>query len=140
MKLIYLFLALSFYSFNTKPKPVKVKLTITNIKTLKGNIEIGIYNDPESFPKKGKHYKTITKKVIGNEMSFFIKDLPKGKYAIALYHDKNSDKVCNLNFLGIPKEPYGFSQNFKPVFSKPSFSDCKINVSKNVSVKIKLIN
>ena len=33
-------------------------ITVTNINTLKGNIEIGLFNKIKSFPKKGKEYKT----------------------------------------------------------------------------------
>lgn len=137
MKFLQLLIFLSLYNFNTKP--VKVKITVSNIKTVKGNIEIGIYNNPKSFPNKGKQYKVITKKVTGKKMSFFI-DLKEGEYSIATYHDKNSDKKCNLNFLGIPKEAYGFSKNFKPVFSKPSFKDCKIIIKENTTIHIKLTN
>lgn len=48
-------------------------------------------------------------------------DLPKGDYAIALFQDANSNGILDKNFLGIPKEKYGFSG--KKVFGKPDFSD-----------------
>lgn len=141
MKFIQLLILLSLYGFNTNTTPTnKVKITVSNIKTVKGNIEIGIYNNPKSFPEKGKQHKVFTKKVTGKEMSFFINNLAEGEYAIAIYHDKNSDGKCNLNFLGIPKEAYGFSKNFKPIFSKPSFKDCKISIKNNPFIDIKLIN
>ncbi|MEO5910876.1 MAG: DUF2141 domain-containing protein, partial [Pelobium sp.] len=69
-----------------------------------------------------------------------IKDLKKGDYAVALYHDLNSDKICNLSFLGIPKEMYGFSNNVKPKLSAPAFSDCKFSVNSNSTISINLIN
>jgi len=70
---------------------------------------------------------------------YTFKDLPDGEYAVAIFHDKNSDKICNTNFLGIPKEGYGFSKNFKPRLSSPSFNDCKIDLNSNMSITIKLI-
>lgn len=71
--------------------------------------------------------------------SIVIKDLPKGTYAVSLYHDVNSDKTCNLNFFGIPKEPYAFSNNFKPKFSAPKFKDCQFELNSNKSITIQLL-
>ncbi|NLZ95638.1 MAG: DUF2141 domain-containing protein, partial [Bacteroidales bacterium] len=60
-------------------------------------------------------------------------------YAFSIYHDINSDKECNLSFFGIPKEPYGFSKNYRPILSKPSFHDCKINLYQDMTIVIDLI-
>ena len=73
-----------------------------------------------------------------NTVEFTFKDVPKGDYAISIYHDVNADKECNMNFIGIPKEPYGFSNNFRPKFAKPTFNDCKIELSTDKSITIKL--
>lgn len=127
------------YLGNPQPREtVDLQIVITNISSVKGNIEMGIFKDPNTFLEKGKEYKTYTKKVINDSLIFVVNDVPKGDYSISVYHDKNSDKKCNLNFLGIPVEPYGFSKNFKPKFSKPKFDDCKINADKNMSILIKL--
>jgi uncharacterized protein (DUF2141 family) len=46
----------------------------------------------------------------------------------------------NKNFLGIPQEKFGFSNNVKPLFSAPSFADTKINLTKDMTTEIKLIS
>ena len=89
---------------------------------------------------KGKEYRTGSKVVTNDTIVFVLKDLTQDDYAISLYQDINSDKKCNLNFIGIPVEPYGFSNNFKPKFSKPSFNDCKIEMNNNKSIMIKLLD
>ena len=136
--LIFLFIAL----FNTSNgvENVDLKITFTNVKKQKSTIEIGIYNDEKSFLEKGKEYKVDSKKVTDDTVEFIFKDLKKGDYAVSIFHDVNSDKECNLNFLGIPKEPYGFSNNFKPKFSKPTFNDCKIELNSDKSITIKLLD
>lgn len=109
----------SFFS----PNP-ELTLQFDQIKAVKGTIEIGIFNKSDLFLKKGKAFKTYSIKVTKKRETISIKDLPKGTYAISAYHDVNGDTVCNRNFLGIPKEPYAFSNNFKPKFSAPTFNDC----------------
>lgn len=112
---------------------------VTNIKSLKGEIKIGVYNNKASFPHKEDMYKSLTLKVNRYSETFIIKDLPKGYYAVALFHDENSDGICNTNFLGIPEEAYGFSNNYRPILSVPSFNNCRINLHDNMQIVIKLI-
>jgi len=57
-----------------------------------------------------------------------------------LFHDEDSDGEMDKNFLGIPQEKYGFSNNVEPVISAPSFEETKINLTKNTSIEIKLIS
>lgn len=121
------------------PNP-ELELEIHGIETDAGFIEIGIYNSGEHFLEEGKTFKTYTIPVKNKKASINISDLPEGNYAITLYHDENEDGKCNLNFLGIPKEPYAFSNNFKPKFSAPSFKDCTFSLEENLHLDIHLIH
>ena len=113
-------------------------LNITNIKIIKGEIKIAIYSDKKSFLTKGEEYRRFSFKVTQSLEKCLITNLPKGDYAIALFQDENSDGKCNSNFLGVPKEGYGFSNNYKPVLFAPSFSDCKFSITDNKSLTIAL--
>jgi uncharacterized protein (DUF2141 family) len=121
------------------PKTYDLAITITGIKSNEGKIQIGLYNKKESFPHVDGQYRLYYFDVKGFSGVYTIRDLPKGEYAVAIFHDKNSDKICNTNFLGVPKEGFGFSKNFKPRLSSPDFEDCKIVLDSNMSITIKLI-
>ena len=112
---------------------------ITNFDKLKGNIIVSIYDKTSNFPYEGA-FKFLSSDVKKNSETVVFKNLKAGEYAIATYHDRNSDGECNRNLLGIPKEGYGFSKNFKPVLSAPSFNDCKVSLNKNKTITINLIN
>lgn len=115
-------------------------IVITNIKKVCGTIQIGIYNKKENFPKIGKEFRKLSVKVEGKEFKYTVKDLPPGNYAIALYHDYNSDGTCNTNLIGVPTESYGFSNNIKPFLSAPSFQDTKFSHLKKSAVYITLFH
>lgn len=138
MNSIFFYIAL-FTSLISIENP-KLTVNISNVPSLKGEIIIGVFNKEQNFLKDGAAIKTYTLKI--NEMSetIVIEDLPRGDYAISIYHDENSDSECNLNFMGIPKEAYGFSNNFKPKFSAPEFKNCKFSLSSNMVLNIKLIH
>ena len=139
MKYLFLLLLSVFGLGPAETETADMQIVVTNINKQSGTIELGVFNKPKSFLRKGKEYKTYSQKVTSDTMVFNLKGLKKDDYAISIYHDVNSDNECNLNFLGIPVEPYGFSRNFKPKLSKPSFDDCKINTSQKMPIFIALL-
>jgi uncharacterized protein (DUF2141 family) len=49
-------------------------------------------------------------------------DIPPGTYALAVIHDENMNGKLDTNWLGIPTEGYGFSNDAQAVLQAPSFS------------------
>lgn len=136
--LLYILVLLLLALFPNK-KTVDLEVTVRNIIEKSGNIELAVFDNPRLFIKKNKALRNYSRIVKGDTLVFSINALNKGEYAISLYHDINSDKECNLTILGIPKEPYGFSNNVKPRFNKPKFKDCKIKLKENTSIDIELL-
>lgn len=122
-----------------KTKKYDVEVVVSNINTQQGTIELAVFDKPQLFLQKNKSIKKYSKAVRGNSIKIKVKNLPEGHYAISLYHDVNGDKECNLNVIGIPKEPYGFSNNFKPLYRQPNFEDCQFFVSENQEIHISLL-
>ena len=116
-----------------------VTIDLQNIKGSKGMMQIAVFNKASSFPKAGGEYKLLQYKVSEGAKKFVINDLPDGDYAIAIHHDENSDGKMNTNMIGIPKEGYGFSKNFKPKFSAPKFSDCSVRIASDQKMTVNLI-
>lgn len=134
------FLLISVFAFQIgHAQNGDLTVTITNIESISGTINIGLYNNADNFPKEEKEYKLTILEVEAVEFTYTFKDLPQGDYAIALFHDENRDDECNRNFLGIPNEGYGFSNNIKPTFSAPSFADTKFQLEDSKSITISLI-
>ncbi len=103
----------------------------------RGKIRIAIFNTPNSFLKSNPF---ATKSIEVTEFSVEGKILlPRGKYAISAYHDRNNDTELDLNFLGIPKEPYGFSNNPKRGFGPASYEEAVFELeSNNKTLEIRL--
>jgi uncharacterized protein (DUF2141 family) len=129
-----------FLSVTSETKGLKLTLHITNIQDACGRIQVGIYNNKSDFPKEGKEFKRVYIKVDAKEVKFTVQDMPPGDYAIAIYHDANTDGQCNSNFLGVPTECYGFSNNVKPFLSAPSFSATKFSLTTDRLLTIRLQN
>jgi uncharacterized protein (DUF2141 family) len=57
-----------------------------------------------------------------------VPDVPAGTWAVLAYHDENGNKKLDTNFVGMPKEGYGFSNGAKGTFGPPSFKEAAIPV------------
>ena len=116
-------------------------LKIKNFDNQSGLIHIAIYNEQEKFPKKeGKllGFKEKTSKIIEN--NYEINNLKEGIYAVAIFHDENSNDKFD-SFFGIPNEKYGFSNNPSIFLSAPKFEqssfDLRQNEKKIIEIELK---
>lgn len=66
--------------------------------------------------------------VRSSRVSIMFPDIPEGRYAIKAFHDVNDSGALDTNWMGIPNEPYGFSNDARGTFGPPSFEDAAITV------------
>jgi uncharacterized protein (DUF2141 family) len=102
-----------------------LKLVITNLKSPSAPVIIGVYNEKCKFPDPKCQLKVYTIKPDSLSVTAVITDLPFGIYALAIYQDVNSNGKIDKNFMGIPTEPYAFSNNYKPTVKAPAFKNCR---------------
>ena len=146
---IFYFLLIPFgiaISINSKKTsiPILISVTIKDIKTPNGQILMGIYKDDVSFDKEIA-YKNVQafKTKISNGILVVEVKLEPGKYGISLMDDENFNGKMDYNFIGIPKEGFGFSNYYHTGLTKPKLKFFLFGVIENkntkVEVKIKYI-
>ena len=113
---------------------------ITNLENVKGNLYVGWYNQPATFRinEKAIYREKI---IVSNqkELSVVFKNIPKGKYAIAVFLDENNNYILDKNLFGIPKEKYGFSNNVYPAMRPATFDESVFELNQqNAIINIKL--
>ncbi|MDH5325127.1 MAG: DUF2141 domain-containing protein [Gammaproteobacteria bacterium] len=74
-------------------------------------------------------FKVIKSHSFAKQSTLVFRDLEFGQYAVVVFQDKNANDDLDHNFLNLPAEPIGFSNNFTlGVFSGfPSFNKLKVN-------------
>lgn len=113
-----------------------IKVKVSKIEDLEGHISIGLFNSPEGFPKRGDNSVGARIKVESNSVEYVFNNLNKGDYAIAVYHDENSNEELDRNFLGIPSEDYVFSNYTTGSFGPPSFEDAKFKLVDSLMIEL----
>ena len=63
-------------------------------------------------------------------------DVKHDQYAIRFFHDENLNEELDTNFLGIPKEGFGFSNDAMGKFGPKDFSEWLFEVSGDTLIKM----
>ncbi len=96
-------------------------VNVLNVKEQKGFMMIAVYDSADKFLTE--ELVVGARVEVGDEViSFRFEELPFGEYAISVYHDVDSDGELATNFMGMPKEPYGFSNGGVNLLGIPSFN------------------
>lgn len=134
-----LFLLMMMLAHSLIASNIDVTVKVTNIQKLVGDIIIALYDDGENFGKEEYFSEVVIVPANSDTVTAEIKDLKEGEYAFTVLHDENSNQKCDYNFLGIPKESIGFSNNVRPKLKMPSFEEVKVYVKDKSVVNIELI-
>ena len=113
---------------------------VSDLMADKGSVYLGLYNKKSGFLKEDDALANAKVKAKGNKVSYTFKNLPVGEYAVAVYQDVNDNGKCDRNMIGYPMEGFGFSKNYRPKLSAPSFDEVKIAVRRSTTTKIALIS
>jgi len=111
-----------------------------------GTLMLAMYNSAEAFEgsvSKEKRseigvFKGLELYLEPEDSTQLSTEIPDGEYAIAFFIDTNGNKKLDKNFLGIPKEQFGFSNNAMGTLSAPTFEQAKFTVTGNTTQNIKL--
>lgn len=100
----------------------EVTVTVTKLRSAKGQILACLTTDPHAFPQCERDANARSLIVPAREgMVLNFGRVPEGRYAIALIHDENDNGKLDKHLV-IPREGFGFSRNAPVAFGPPSFS------------------
>ena len=101
-----------------------IHVQILNIRNSTGTVACALFESPAGFPVEDLHSATnvMVIKIRKSQARCDFEDIPKGTYAMAVVHDENMNGKLDTNWLGIPTEGYGFSNDAKGLLGAPSFS------------------
>ncbi|MCX6609659.1 MAG: DUF2141 domain-containing protein [Acidobacteria bacterium] len=103
----------------------------------KGSAMAALYDDAGAYPtKEAKSKDKQMVKIVQGVAVFTFKGVAPGTYAVAVYHDENGNGKMDTNFIGIPKEKTGASNDAKGKMGPPKFQDAKFVVSGDLAISI----
>jgi uncharacterized protein (DUF2141 family) len=117
-------------SNTTKLADSSLIVTVSGLRNPQGQLCLSLFSNEQGFPNKGDcAVQTSCIKLTSVPLVVKFQNLEVGSYAIAVFHDANNDGTLNRNWLGIPTEGFGFSQNPSIFKGLPKFKDSAVLVA-----------
>lgn len=125
--LFFLFTIFGFSSDSQHSDSQTGSLTIvfSGIESDKGTVKVALANSEQNYKDHQNPFIGLTIPISNKKAITVIDELPFGEYAVKAFHDEDGNDMLNTNFLGIPTEDYGFSNDARGIFGPPSWSDAK---------------
>jgi uncharacterized protein (DUF2141 family) len=123
MKFTVFTLIILFSFLNAISPTGDIVLTVHGIGEIKGTLRGGLFNSEIDYNNKDDETPFRWFKIAISSTNFTqtFHDIPFGSYAFKIHYDRNGNGKMDKNFLGIPEEPYGFSNDAPAMFSAPPF-------------------
>lgn len=122
----------SVNGFEAAPKG-GIQIKVSGLKNQSGQLGILVFISKDGFPSDWqKAYRQVLIPITGTSAEYTFTDLSYGKYAVSVMHDENKNKKLDTNFLGIPKEGYGVSNNATGSMGPPKFEDATVTLDKDI--------
>jgi uncharacterized protein (DUF2141 family) len=136
--LVVLLIAIQIAGAQKKQPGSTIVVQLNGIKEPTGQVLLSLFKSGEGFPTHPeKAFMWKRAKVTSSSLIISLDGLPLGTYAIAVVHDENSNEVMDRDWLGMPDEQYGLSNNVTGTFTPPTFDEAKFTVTgKRDTVKI----
>ena len=131
----------SFISLHPK---YNIKLEITGVRSSIGKLRMGVYISSQRFEeKKDSKIITIEKNNLHNQKIIYTLYLEPGTYGLSILDDENDNTKMDFNFIGMPKEGFGFSNYYHTGFLMPKFQNFSFTIQpgeeKLVQIKLRYI-
>ena len=117
-----------------------ITVVIENIEQDQGKIMLQFLSGETEFEGKRDATGNFAVKALSGAMRISTSNLPAGDYAIRVLHDVNDNDELDTNYIGLPIEPYAFSNNATGNFGPPSWDAVMFTLSGSVEQTLQLVH
>lgn len=103
--------------------PATLTIRFAGLESGSGEIVAALFDSASTFDSGSSPVRSTVIAVSGPEASWRLDDLPAGTYAIKAFHDLDGDGRLDKGALGVPREPYGISNDARGRLGPPAFGN-----------------
>ncbi len=102
---------------------------ITGVAEPLGQVGCSLFAGPAGFPMDNTGARQLWQAADAKGVTCRFSDVPEGSYAVSIGHDLNGNKRVDTNFIGLPTEQWGVSNNARPSLRAPRFDEAVFKVA-----------
>jgi uncharacterized protein (DUF2141 family) len=107
-----------------------LRVQVKGVRSDSGVVRVLLFDGPEGYPTEpGKALRTRASPISKGEVVVVFEGLGAGTYALFAFHDEDGNGKLRSNFIGMPKEGVGASNNAKGRAGPPSFKAASVEVT-----------
>jgi uncharacterized protein (DUF2141 family) len=106
----------------------ELTVRIDNVPHGGGALMIAVVNSEAAFQDKAPAIASLILPATAPAVEFSTTALPAGTYALRVMHDRNGNQTLDSNLVGMPTEPWGFSNNAAGSFGPPGWDDARFEL------------
>jgi uncharacterized protein (DUF2141 family) len=115
-----------------------IVVQVATFRNTKGALVCRLFPDGRGFPNKATYVQQTSVPIGAATGTCSFTRIKGGVYAVALFHDENGNGKLDTNFIGIPSEGVGVSNNATGSFGPPKWDDAKFLLRNNAALGITL--
>lgn len=133
-----LFSTLATALFAQLAAAAELTISIANIEDQEGHLMIAVLASESAFNGESPATLSVLLPVNTTQVSFSTDALVPGEYAARVMHDQNGNGEMDSNLVGMPTEPWGFSNNAIGNFGPPAWNDVRFTLDEATTISIDL--
>ena len=105
-----------------------------------GTVKLCVCRSEDEYTGKAKEFCTASTEIKSTKAEWVFEHMPYGSYSIKAFHDENGNSRLDKDFLGMPTERYGFSNNARGRFGPPTFASAAFTLNSpqlKIAIEIK---
>jgi len=106
----------------------RISVLVGPLRSGNGSVGCRLYTSSDGFPRTARGTQNVRVKVTGKSARCVFEKLKPGTYAVTVHHDENDNRKFDTNFVGMPLEGYGVSNNHTYAMSAPRWDESKVVV------------
>lgn len=110
---------------------------VQGLKNTQGQLIVCLWTQKDGFPtcQKSSTARRQTLPISGKDLDVTFKDVTPGDYAVTVQHDEDGNGKLKTNFIGMPKEGIGVSNNPSGI---PRFGNAQVPVSSDIRITVQI--
>ena len=117
-----------------------ITVQLTGFENDQGAVKLCVCRSEDEYTGNKKEFCTASTEIKNKKAQWIFEHMPYGSYSIKAFHDENGNSRLDKDFLGMPTERYGFSNNARGRFGPPTFASAAFTLNSpqlKIAIEIK---
>jgi uncharacterized protein (DUF2141 family) len=123
-----LFALAALPSAGAAPPTATLVIKVEKVSPRGGDLRVALYTEATYGGENGEPARDAVVPAKPGETIVTLSGLMPGTYAVKLFQDFNRNGRFDMNWLGLPLEKFGFSNDARPTFTEPPFAATKFEL------------